>query len=133
MTNIVLVQRSGDKVGGSIQANWGVKVTDTYTKTGETTYKVTVDVQLVTNLPEYKDPGPHLQQQRPFKKLEQKVARAQELMDSSMTRQELDVAIGTVQGDRPAGDEHGRSPSWTWRRSRASWVTATCTPSSTAR
>ena len=94
VTNIVLVQRIGDKIGGSIQANWGVKVTDTYTKTGETTYKVTVDVQLVTNLPDYEDPG-HTYNSETIQKLEQQVARAQELMDSSMTRQELDVAIGT--------------------------------------
>ena len=94
VTNIVLVQRTGDKIGGSIQANWGVKVTDTYTKTGETTYKVTVDVQLVTNLPDYEDPG-HTYNSETIQKLEQQVARAQELMDSSMTRQELDVAIGT--------------------------------------
>ena len=94
VTNIVLVQRSGDKIGGSIQANWGVKVTDTYTKTGETTYEVTVDVQLVTNLPDYEDPG-HTYNSETIQKLEQQVARAQELMDSSMTRQELDVAIGT--------------------------------------
>ncbi len=95
VTNIVLVQRTGDKIGGSIQANWGVKVTDTYTKKpGETTYKVTVDVQLVTNLPDYEDPG-HTYNSETIQKLEQQVARAQELMDSSMTRQELDVAIGT--------------------------------------
>ena len=94
VTNIVLVQRTGDKIGGSIQANWGVKVTDTYTKTGETTYKVTADVQLVTNLPDYEDPG-HTYNSETIQKLEQQVARAQELMDSSMTRQELDVAIGT--------------------------------------
>ena len=94
VTNIVLVQRSGDKIGGSIQANWGVKVTDTYTKTGETTYEVTVDVQLVTNLPDYEDPS-HTYNSETIQKLEQQVARAQELMDSSMTRQELDVAIGT--------------------------------------
>ena len=94
VTNIVLVQRTDDKIGGSIQANWGVKVTDTYTKTGETTYKVTVDVQLVTNLPDYEDPG-HTYNSETIQKLEQQVARAQELMDSSMTRQELDVAIGT--------------------------------------
>ena len=95
MTNIVLVQRTGDKIGGSIQANWGVKVTDTYTKKpGETTYEVTVDVQLVTNLPDYEDPG-HTYNSETIQKLEQQVARAQELMDSSMTRQELDVAIGT--------------------------------------
>ena len=94
VTNIVLVQRTGDKIGGSIQANWGVKVTDTYKKTGETTYEVTVDVQLVTNLPDYEDPG-HTYNSETIQKLEQQVARAQELMDSSMTRQELDVAIGT--------------------------------------
>ena len=94
VTNIVLVQRTDDKIGGSIQANWGVKVTDTYTKTGETTYKVMVDVQLVTNLPDYEDPG-HTYNSETIQKLEQQVARAQELMDSSMTRQELDVAIGT--------------------------------------
>lgn len=94
VTNIVLVQRTGDKIGGSIQANWGVKVTDTYTKTGETTYEVTADVQLVTNLPDYEDPG-HTYNSETIQKLEQQVARAQELMDSSMTRQELDVAIGT--------------------------------------
>ena len=94
VTNIVLVQRTDDKIGGSIQANWGVKVTDTYTKTGETTYKVTADVQLVTNLPDYEDPG-HTYNSETIQKLEQQVARAQELMDSSMTRQELDVAIGT--------------------------------------
>ena len=94
VTNIVLVQRTDDKIGGSIQANWGVKVTDTYTKTGETTYKVTVDLQLVTNLPDYEDPG-HTYNSETIQKLEQQVARAQELMDSSMTRQELDVAIGT--------------------------------------
>ena len=95
VTNIVLVQRTGDKIGGSIQANWGVKVTDTYTKKpGETTYEVTVDVQLVTNLPDYEDPG-HTYNSETIQKLEQQVARAQELMDSSMTRQELDVAIGT--------------------------------------
>ena len=94
VTNIVLVQRTDDKIGGSIQANWGVKVTDTYTKTGETTYKVTVDVQLVTNLPDYEDPG-HTYNSETIQKLEQQVAHAQELMDSSMTRQELDVAIGT--------------------------------------
>ena len=94
VTNIVLVQRTDDKIGGSIQANWGVKVTDTYTKTGETTYKVTVDVQLVTNLPDYEDPG-HTYNSETIQKLEQQVARSQELMDSSMTRQELDVAIGT--------------------------------------
>lgn len=94
VTNIVLVQRTDDKIGGSIQANWGVKVTDTYTKTGETTYEVTVDVQLVTNLPDYEDPS-HTYNSETIQKLEQQVARAQELMDSSMTRQELDVAIGT--------------------------------------
>ena len=95
VTNIVLVQRTDDKIGGSIQANWGVKVTDTYTKKpGETTYEVTVDVQLVTNLPDYEDPG-HTYNSETIQKLEQQVARAQELMDSSMTRQELDVAIGT--------------------------------------
>lgn len=94
VTNIVLVQRTGDKIGGSIQANWGVKVTENYIETGENTYKVTQDVQLVTNLPDYEDPG-HTYNSETIQKLEQQVARAQELMDSSMTRQELDVAIGT--------------------------------------
>ena len=94
VTNIVLVQRTDDKIGGSIQANWGVKVTNTCAKAGETTFKVTVDVQLVTNLPDYEDPG-HTYNSETIQKLEQQVARAQELMDSSMTRQELDVAIGT--------------------------------------
>ena len=55
---------------------------------------IEVDVQLVTNLPDYEDPG-HTYNSETIQKLEQQVARAQELMDSSMTRQELDVAIGT--------------------------------------
>ena len=93
-TNIVLVQRSGDKIGGYIQANWGVKVTERYKETGENTYEITQDVQLVTNLPDYEDPG-HTYNSETIQKLEQQVARAQELMDSSMTREELDIAIGT--------------------------------------
>ena len=93
-TNIVLVQRSGDKIGGYIQANWGIKVTEKYTETGENTYEITQDVQLVTNLPDYEDPG-HTYNSETIQKLEQQVARAQELMDSSMTREELDIAIGT--------------------------------------
>lgn len=69
-------------------------MTENYIETGENTYKVTADVQLVTNLPDYEDPG-HTYNSETIQKLEQQVARAQELMDSSMTRQELDVAIGT--------------------------------------
>ena len=94
-TNIVLVQRSGDKIGGYIQANWGVKVTETYTETGNggNDYKITQDVQLVTDLPEYEDPG-HTYNSETIKKLEQKVERAQELVDSAMSWHELDIAIG---------------------------------------
>lgn len=93
-TNIVLVKRSGDKVGGSIEANWGVKVTDTYKKTGEETYTITADVQLVTDLPAYEETE-HTYNSETITKLEKQVARAQELVDSSMTWEELTVAIGT--------------------------------------
>ncbi len=94
VTNIVLVQRTGDKVGGSIEANWGVRVTDTYKKTGEETYTITADVQLVTDLPAYEDTA-RTYDSDTIKKLEQQVARAQELMDSSMTQEDLNIAIGT--------------------------------------
>ena len=92
-TSIVLVQRSGDKIGGYIQANWGVRVTERYAKTGDDAYTVTQDVQLVTDLPEYEDPG-HTYNSDTIRKLEEKLARAQELMDSSMTWHDLEVAIG---------------------------------------
>ena len=92
-TNIVLVQRSGDKVGGYIQANWGVRVTETYRQVSATAYEITQDVQLVTNLPEYKDPG-HTYNSETIKKLEQKVERVQELVDSAMSWHDLDIAIG---------------------------------------
>lgn len=92
-TNIVLVQRSGDKVGGYIQANWGVRVTENYRQVSATAYEITQDVQLVTNLPEYKDPG-HTYNSETIKKLEQKVERVQELVDSAMSWHDLDIAIG---------------------------------------
>lgn len=92
-TNIVLVQRSGDKVGGYIQANWGVRVTENYRQVSATAYEITQDVQLVTNLPEYKDPG-HPYNSETIKKLEQKVERVQELVDSAMSWHDLDIAIG---------------------------------------
>ena len=92
-TNIVLVQRSGDKVGGYIQANWGVRVTENYRQVSATAYEITQDVQLVTDLPEYKDPG-HTYNSETVKKLEQKVERVQELVDSAMSWHDLDIAIG---------------------------------------
>ena len=92
-TNIVLVQRSGDKVGGYIQANWGVRVTENYRQVSATAYEITQDVQLVTDLPEYKDPG-HTYNSETIKKLEQKVERVQELVDSAMSWHDLDIAIG---------------------------------------
>ena len=92
-TNIVLVQRSGDKVGGYIQANWGVRVTENYRQVSATAYEITQDVQLVTDLPEYKDPG-HAYNSETIKKLEQKVERVQELVDSAMSWHDLDIAIG---------------------------------------
>ena len=82
-TNIVLVQRSGDKVGGYIQANWGVRVTENYRQVSATAYEITQDVQLVTNLPEYKDPG-HTYNSETIKKLEQKVEQQQKRKMSSM-------------------------------------------------
>ena len=92
-TNIVLVQRSGDKVGGYIQANWGVRVTENYRQVSATAYEITQDVQLVTDLPEYKDPG-HTYNSETIKKLEQKVERVQELVNSAMSWHDLDIAIG---------------------------------------
>ena len=80
-------------MGGYIQANWGVRVTENYRQVSATAYEITQDVQLVTNLPEYKDPG-HTYNSETIKKLEQKVERVQELVDSAMSWHDLDIAIG---------------------------------------
>lgn len=47
----------------------------------------------MTNLPEYKDPG-RTYNSETIKKLEQKVERVQELVDSAMSWHDLDIAIG---------------------------------------
>ena len=95
VTNIVLVKRAGDKVGGGVEASWGVRVTETYKKTGTGAdeYKVTQDVQLVTDLPAYEDKGRTYEDSEEITKLEKKIAYAQELVAASMTREELNKAV----------------------------------------
>lgn len=94
VTNIVLVKRAGDKVGGGVEASWGVRVTEKYEKgTGADDYKVSQDVQLVTDLPAYEDKGRTYEDSEEITKLEKKIAYAQELVAASMSREELNKAI----------------------------------------
>lgn len=95
VTNIVLVKRAGDKVGGGVEASWGVRVTEEYKKTGPGAddYKVSQDVQLVTDLPAYEDKGRTYEDSEEITKLEKKIAYAQELVAASMTREELNKAV----------------------------------------
>lgn len=95
VTNIVLVKRAGDKVGGGVEASWGVRVTEEYKKTGTgaNDYKVSQDVQLVTDLPAYEDKGRTYEDSEEITKLEKKIAYAQELVAASMSREELNKAI----------------------------------------
>jgi len=95
VTNIVLVKRAGDKVGGGVEASWGVRVTEEYKKTGTGAddYKVSQDVRLVTDLPAYEDKGRTYEDSEEITKLEKKIAYAQELVAASMTREELNKAV----------------------------------------
>lgn len=95
VTNIVLVKRAGDKVGGGVEASWGVRVTEEYEKTGPGAddYKVSQDVRLVTDLPAYEDKGRTYEDSEEITKLEKKIAYAQELVAASMSREELNKAI----------------------------------------
>lgn len=95
VTNIVLVKRAGDKVGGGVEASWGVRVTEEYEKTGPGVddYKVSQDVQLVTDLPAYEDKGRTYEDSEEITKLEKKIAYAQELVAASMSREELNKAV----------------------------------------
>ena len=94
VTNIVLVKRAGDKVGGGVEASWGVRVTEKYEKgTGANEYKVSQDVQLVTDLPAYEDKGRTYEDSEEITKLEKKIAYAQELVAASMSREELNKAV----------------------------------------
>lgn len=95
VTNIVLVKRAGDKVGGGVEASWGVRVTEKYEKTGTGAdeYKVSQDVQLVTDLPAYEDKGRTYENSEEITKLEKKIAYAQELAAASMSREELNKAV----------------------------------------
>ena len=95
VTNIVLVKRAGDKVGGGVEASWGVRVTETYKKTGPGAddYKVSQDVRLVTDLPAYEDKGRTYEDSEEITKLEKKIAYAQELVAASMSREELNKAV----------------------------------------
>lgn len=94
VTNIVLVKRAGDKVGGGVEASWGVRVTEKYERgTGADDYKVSQDVQLVTDLPAYEDKGRTYEDSEEITKLEKKIAYAQELVAASMSREELNKAI----------------------------------------
>ena len=95
VTNIVLVKRAGDKVGGGVEASWGVRVTEKYEKTGTGAddYKVSQDVRLVTDLPEYEDKGRTYEDSEEITKLEKKIAYAQELVAASMSREELNKAV----------------------------------------
>ena len=95
VTNIVLVKRAGDKVGGGVEASWGVRVTEKYEKTGTGVddYKVSQDVQLVTDLPAYEDKGRTYEDSEEITKLEKKIAYAQELVAASMSREELNKAV----------------------------------------
>lgn len=95
VTNIVLVKRAGDKVGGGVEASWGVRVTEKYEKTGTGVdeYKVSQDVRLVTDLPAYEDKGRTYEDSEEITKLEKKIAYAQELAAASMSREELNKAV----------------------------------------
>lgn len=95
VTNIVLVKRAGDKVGGGVEASWGVRVTEEYKKTGPGAddYKVSQDVRLVTDLPAYEDKGRTYEDSEEITKLEKKIAYAQELVAASMSREELNKAV----------------------------------------
>lgn len=95
VTNIVLVKRAGDKVGGGVEASWGVRVTEKYEKTGTGAddYKVSQDVRLVTDLPAYEDKGRTYEDSEEITKLEKKIAYAQELAAASMSREELNKAV----------------------------------------
>ena len=95
VTNIVLVKRAGDKVGGGVEASWGVRVTEEYKKTGTGAddYKVSQDVRLVTDLPAYEDKGRTYEDSEEITKLEKKIAYAQELVAASMSREELNKAV----------------------------------------
>lgn len=95
VTNIVLVKRAGDKVGGGVEASWGVRVTEEYEKTGTgaNDYKVSQDVRLVTDLPAYEDKGRTYEDSEEITKLEKKIAYAQELVAASMSREELNKAV----------------------------------------
>ena len=94
VTNIVLVKRAGDKVGGGVEASWGVRVTEKYEKgPGADDYKVSQDVQLVTDLPAYEDKGRTYEDSEEITKLEKKIAYAQELVAASMSREELNKAV----------------------------------------
>lgn len=93
ITNVVLVQRYKDEIGGYITDQWGLRISETYGVGDDT---ATLSYKLVSDLPTYEDEG-HTYNDKDIEKLQKKIAMAQELLDASMTYVELQEAIAAKQ------------------------------------
>lgn len=92
-TNVVLVQRYKDEIGGYITDQWGLRISETYGVDDDT---AVLSYKLVSDLPAYEDEG-HTYNDKDIEKLQRKIDMAQELLDASMTYVELQEAIAAKQ------------------------------------
>lgn len=92
-TNVVLVQRYKDEIGGYITDQWGLRISETYDVDDDT---AVLSYKLVSDLPVYEDEG-HTYNDKDIEKLQRKIDMAQELLDASMTYVELQEAIAAKQ------------------------------------
>lgn len=92
-TNVVLVQRYKDEIGGYITDQWGLRISETYDVDDDT---AVLSYKLVSDLPAYEDEG-HTYNDKDIEKLQRKIDMAQELLDASMTYVELQEAIAAKQ------------------------------------
>lgn len=88
-TNVVLVQRYKDEIGGYITDQWGLRISETYGVDDDT---AVLSYKLVSDLPTYEDEE-RTYNDKDIEKLQRKVAMAQELLDASMTYVELQETI----------------------------------------
>lgn len=92
-TNVVLVQRYKDEIGGYITDQWGLRISETYGVDDDT---AKLSYKLVSDLPTYEDEG-RTYNDKDIEKLQRKIAMAQELLDASLPYVELQETIAAKQ------------------------------------
>lgn len=95
---VVLVTRSGDIKGGLLDNQWGIRITGQYTagaegSEGQPATEAKTEISMVLMTPKASFSDPEKTYSETVTKLQRKVEQIQELVDASMTQQEINKAI----------------------------------------